>query len=161
MQALRIDLDLLGILHKGGCGDRLVAPLGVVHWPGIWDPELLGKKWTQGGSMKWFQSSLAPSLLITAAHGCLSAMYLLADRLSMLATWLPAGCKAFSRHLPVCLDTRYPQDSKIGVLEPQTPHLHVFTLVSVGAAAAAAVVAAPATTAGVATLRLGAEQHEC
>jgi hypothetical protein len=46
-RALHKELELLGILHQGGCGDRVIEPVGLVRWPGQWKPELVGKEWIQ------------------------------------------------------------------------------------------------------------------
>jgi hypothetical protein len=36
MHGLRIELNVLSVLHEGKCGDRVVSPLAVVRWPGRW-----------------------------------------------------------------------------------------------------------------------------
>lgn len=41
IRAQRIELNLLSLLHAGGCGARIVKPLAVFRFPGQWsdDPE--------------------------------------------------------------------------------------------------------------------------
>ena len=49
IKALRIELNLLALLHVGGCGARLVRPLAVFRHPGEWleDAQQRAKVWFQ------------------------------------------------------------------------------------------------------------------
>lgn len=45
--AQRIELHLLSLLRAGGCGERIVKPLGVFRYAGEWDddPQDRARRW--------------------------------------------------------------------------------------------------------------------
>ena len=55
IEALRTELNILTILHTGGCGDRVIKPLATVRWPGQWWDE------PKERARRWFQVGLAPA----------------------------------------------------------------------------------------------------
>lgn len=75
MHGLNTELDEFSILHRGGCGARVVQPLAVVRWPGRWceDAEQRAKIWCEVGCLlrgggkgcAWLSQPAAPASAVS------------------------------------------------------------------------------------------------